>query len=132
MVEKDLQVQEKQEVQTEAESTRNLPVYVASVDIYESDDALTLVADMPGVTTENVDIDLKDNQLTLRGTVELEGEEERVLLKEYGVGDYYRQFTLGKSIDQSKIEASIRDGVLTLTLPKVEVAKPRKINVKIG
>lgn len=130
MAEKDLQVQEKQELQTSTESTRNVPLYVPSVDIYESGDSLTLVADMPGVSPENVDIDLKENILTIRGTVTLEGEGEQILMREYGVGDYYRQFTLGKTIDQSKIEAGMKDGVLTLTLPKEEAAKPRKITVK--
>ncbi len=130
MTGKDIEVREKQEVQTQAESTRNIPVFVPAVDIYESEEALTLVADMPGVAPENVDIDLRDDQLTIRGTVTLEGEGETVLLREYGVGDYYRQFTLGRIIDQSKIEAAMKDGVLTLTLPKVDKAKPRKITVK--
>lgn len=130
MAEKDIQVREKKEVQTQAETTRNIPVYIPAVDIYETQDALTLVADMPGVSPENVDIDLRDDQLTIRGTVTLEGEGETVLLREYGVGDYYRQFTLGRIIDQSKIEAAMKDGVLTLTLPKVEKAKPRKVEVR--
>ncbi|MBZ4659556.1 HSP20 family protein [Desulfacinum infernum DSM 9756] len=132
MAEKDIEVREKQEVQTQAESTRNIPVYVPAVDIYESEEALTVVADMPGVAPENVDIDLRDDQLTIRGTVTVEGDGETVLLREYGVGDYYRQFTLGRIIDQSKIEAAMKDGVLTLTLPKVDKAKPRKITVKTG
>jgi HSP20 family protein len=131
MSDKDLQVQEKQEVQTDAETTRNVPLYVPAVDIYESNDSLTLVADMPGVSPDHVDIDLKDNQLTIQGTVGVEeGKGEQVLLREYGVGDFYRQFTIGKLIDQSRIEASMKEGVLTLTLGKVEAARPRKINVK--
>ncbi|SMC25591.1 HSP20 family protein [Desulfacinum hydrothermale DSM 13146] len=132
MAEKDIELREKQEVQTQAESTRNIPVFIPAVDIYESEEALTLVADMPGVAPENVDIDLRDDQLTIRGTVSLEGEGETVLLREYGVGDYYRQFNLGRIIDQSKIEAAMKDGVLTLTLPKVDKAKPKKITVKTG
>jgi HSP20 family protein len=131
MSDKDLQVQEKQEVQTDAETTRNVPLYVPAVDIYESNDSLTLVADMPGVSPDDVDIDLKDNQLTIQGSVRAdEGKGEQVLLREYGVGDFYRQFTIGKLIDQSRIEASMKEGVLTLTLGKVEAARPRKINVK--
>lgn len=132
MAEKDIEVREKKEVQTQAETTRNIPVYVPAVDIYETEEALTLVADMPGVSTENVDIDIRDDQLTIRGTVTLEGEGEAVLLREYGVGDYFRQFTLGRIIDQSKIEAAMKNGVLTLTLPKVDKAKPRKVEVKIA
>ncbi|MEJ5349502.1 MAG: Hsp20/alpha crystallin family protein [Desulfosoma sp.] len=132
MTDKDIQVREKQEVQTQAETTRNIPVYMPAVDILETEEALTLVADMPGVSPENVDIDIRDDQLTIRGTVTLEGEGETVLLREYGVGDYFRQFTLGRIIDQSKIEASMKNGVLTLTLPKVDKAKPRKVEVKTG
>ncbi len=130
MTDKDLQAREKVEVTGQAEGTRNVPVYVPAVDIYESADALTLAADMPGVSPENVAIDVKDNQLTLRGTVTLEGEKEHLLFQEYGVGDYSRQFTLGKAIDQGKIEATMKDGVLVVRLPKAEAIKPRKITVK--
>ncbi|MGQ9485254.1 MAG: Hsp20/alpha crystallin family protein [Desulfosoma sp.] len=132
MAEKDIEVREKREVQTQSETTRNIPVYVPAVDIYETEEALTLVADMPGVSPENVDIDIRDDQLTIRGTVTLEGEGETVLLREYGVGDYFRQFTLGRIIDQSKIEAAMKNGVLTLTLPKVDKARPRKVEVKLA
>ncbi len=132
MTEKDLQPREKVEVTTEGESTRNCPVYVPAVDIYESDEALVLVADMPGVSPENVSIDIRDNLLSLRGTVEIEESKERAHFQEYGVGDFYRQFSLGRTIDQSRIEASMRNGVLTLTLPKADSLKPRKISVKVG
>ena len=132
MAEKDLEAKEKMELQTTAESTRDVPSYIPAVDIYESPEALTLVADMPGVGSDNVAIDVHDNHLTLRGTVTIEGEKERVLLQEYGVGDYFREFTLGRTIDQTKIEASMKHGVLTLTLPKAEAIKPRKISVKTG
>jgi HSP20 family protein len=132
MAEKDLEAKEKMEFQTTAESTRDVPSYIPAVDIYESPEALTLVADMPGVGSDNVAIDVHDNHLTLRGTVTIEGEKERVLLQEYGVGDYFREFTLGRTIDQTKIEASMKHGVLTLTLPKAEAIKPRKISVKTG
>jgi HSP20 family protein len=132
MADKDLEAKEKVELQTTAESTRDVPSYIPAVDIYESPEALTLVADMPGVGAENVAIDVHDNHLTLRGTVTREGEKERMLLQEYGVGDYFREFTLGRAIDQSKIEASVKHGVLTLTLPKAEAIKPRKISVKTG
>jgi HSP20 family protein len=132
MVDKDLQAKEKVELQTAAESTRDVPSYIPAVDIYESAETLTLVADMPGVGPENVIIDVHDNKLTLRGTVIAEGQKERVLLQEYGVGDYFREFTLGRAIDQARIEANIKNGVLTLTLPKAEAIKPRKIAVKNG
>ncbi len=130
MADKDLQVQEKQEVQAGGESTRNVPVFIPAVDIYESQDSLTLVADMPGVPLENVDIDLDADQLTIRGTVPLRAENSgKVLFQEYCTGDYYRQFTLSNEIDRAKIQASMKDGVLRLVLPKAEAAKPRKITV---
>ncbi len=132
MADKDLEAKEKIELQTAAESTRDLPLYIPAVDIYESPEALTLVADMPGVGPENIVIDVHDNHLTLRGTVPAEGAKERLLLQEFGVGDYFREFTLGRNIDQSKIGASVKNGVLTLILPKAEAIKPRKITVKTG
>lgn len=130
MTEKDLQVQEKQELQTKSETTRNVPIFVPAVDIYESENELVLLADMPGVPMENVEIDLDNDQLTIRGVmppVEVKGS---LILKEYSVGDYYRQFTLSNVIDQSRIEATMKDGVLRLALPKAEAAKPRKITVQ--
>ena len=131
MTEKDLQSREKVEHQLQGESTKDIPLYIPDVDIYESEDALTVVADLPGVGSEGVTIDVKDNQLTIRGSVSLDvNDSERMVFQEYGTGDYYRQFTLGRSIDQSKIEAGMKDGVLTLTLPKADAIKPRKINVK--
>ena len=130
MSEKDLQIPEKKEVQTGAESTRNVPVFIPAVDIYETDHELTLMADMPGVPIENVDIDLEGEQLTIRGVMPESDGAGRVLLREYAVGDYYRQFTLSNDIDREKIQASMKDGVLKLVLPKAEAAKPRKIEVK--
>lgn len=132
MAERDIPAREKVEHPIQGESTRSVPLYSPAVDIYESATALVLIADMPGVSADNVSIDVHDNQLTVRGTVPAQDEKERPLLKEYGVGDYFRQFTLGKAIDQSKIEASMKDGVLTLTLPKADALKPRKITVTAG
>ncbi|MGA7875582.1 MAG: Hsp20/alpha crystallin family protein [Desulfoferrobacter sp.] len=130
MADKDLQVQEKQELQTKSESTRNVPIFIPAVDIYESENELTLLADMPGVPIDNVDIDLNDDQLTIKGTAAAEEQGGTALLREYSVGDYYRQFTVSSAIDREKIKASMKDGVLKLVLPKAEAAKPRKIEVK--
>jgi HSP20 family protein len=130
MAENDLEVQEKQEVQATGESTRNVPVFIPAVDIYEKEGSLILVADMPGVSPENIDIDLDAEQLTIRGTVARQEEIGKVLFREYTVGDYYRQFTLSNEIDREKIQASMKDGVLRLVLPKAEAAKPRKITVQ--
>jgi len=130
MTDKDLQVQEKKELQTEAENTRDVPVFIPPVDIYESDGELTLLADMPGVPPENVEIDLNNNQLTIKGVAAKPENGGRALLREYAVGDYYRQFTLSEAIDRGKIAASMKDGVLRVVLPKAEAARPRKIDVK--
>jgi HSP20 family protein len=130
MADKDLEIEEKKEVQAAGESTRNVPIFVPAVDIYESENALTLLADMPGVPIENVDIDLDSDQLTIRGGIPQAEESGKVIFREYTAGDYHRQFTLSSDIDREKIQASMKDGVLKLVLPKAEAAKPRKITVK--
>ncbi len=130
MTDRDLQIEEKKEAQSTGESTRNVPVFVPAVDIYESESALTLVADMPGVPLDKIDIDLDSDQLTIRGMVPEEKENGKLLFREYATGDYHRQFTLSSDIDREKIQASMKDGVLKLVLPKAEAAKPRKITVK--
>ncbi len=130
---KEMTVKEKQEVTAPAEQTRPGAVFVPSVDIFETDKQITLLADLPGVASETLTIDLRDNILTLSGEVKpFEGADERDLLIEYEVGKYYRQFTLSDVINQNKIDAQLKDGVLRLTLPKVEKAKPRTITVSAG
>ncbi|KJS30455.1 MAG: heat-shock protein Hsp20 [Desulfatitalea sp. BRH_c12] len=129
-VNKELKIKEKQEVATPAEQTRPGAIFAPHVDIFENDNHLTVLADLPGVTTDKLNIDLRDNVLTLVGDVSpYEGPDEKDLSIEYEVGRYYRQFTLSEVIDQSRIEAQLKDGVLRLTLPKVEKAKPRSITV---
>lgn len=128
---KEIQVKPKQEVTSPAEQTKPGVVFTPSVDIFETDRELTLLADLPGVTAENLTIDLRENTLTLTGEVEpFESANEEDILIEYEIGKYYRQFSLSNVIDQSKINANLTDGVLRLTLPKVEEAKPRKIEVR--
>jgi len=127
----DLNVREKQEVSVgTAESTRDKPLFSPVVDIWESESGLVLMADMPGVSPENLSIDLQDNTLTISGQVPAAPENRKMLLKEYEVGGFYRQFSLADSIDQAGITASIKDGVLKLALPKVAPAQPRKIEIK--
>ncbi|MDA8306126.1 MAG: Hsp20/alpha crystallin family protein [Deltaproteobacteria bacterium] len=130
MADTDLQIEEKKAVQATGESTRDVPVFVPAVDIYESENALTLLADMPGVPIDKIDIDLEADQLTIRGTVPEREEKGKIIFKEFTYGDYYRQFTLSSDIDRAKIQASMKDGVLRLVLPKAEAAKPRKITVQ--
>lgn len=122
--EKNIQVQEgqKQEVvESEAERTRAKPAFIPRVDIYETNDAVALIADMPGVDENSVDITLEKNVLTINGYVEPERPEGYSLAyAEYRVGDYQRSFNLSNEIDQEKIEATMKDGVLHLHLPKAE------------
>lgn len=128
---KALQVKEKAQVATPAEQTRPGLVFTPAVDIFETEKEITLLADMPGVDAGDLNIDLRENVLTLDGDAKSpEGAEEVDVVREYRTGKYYRQFTLSQGIDQSKIDAKLTDGVLRLRLPKVEAATPRKIAVK--
>jgi len=128
---KALQAKEKAEVTTPAEQTRPGLVFMPAVDIFETDKEIMLLADMPGVKAENLNIDLNENVLTLDGNVHLpEGDDEADVLREFRTGTYQRQFTLSQVIDQGKIDAELKDGVLRLKLPKVEAATPKKIAVK--
>jgi HSP20 family molecular chaperone IbpA len=130
---KELQPQEKMEVAAPAESTRPGLVFTPAVDIFETDKEITLLADIPGVKAADLNIDLRDDTLTLTGTVApFEGPQEEDILIEYEIGTYSRQFSLSEVIDQGKIDAQLTDGVLRLSLPKVEKATPRKITVKAG
>lgn len=130
---KDIQVKQKQEISTPAEQTTPALVFTPLVDIFENDKEITLLADMPGVKAADLKIDLRDDVLTLIGDAAApEGAEETEVVREYRTGKYYRQFTISDVIDQAKIEAVLTDGVLRLSLPKAEAAKPRQIAVKVG
>ena len=128
-----LRAKEKAEAVPAAEHTKPGPTFTPVVDIFETDTELTLLADMPGVNAKDLDIDLRDDFLTLTGEVNPpEASDETEVLREYVTGKYVRQFTLSETIDQTKIDAGLKDGVLRLTLPKVEKATPRKITVSAG
>lgn len=130
---KELKVKEKQEITSPAEQTRPGVIFSPNVDIYETDQKLMLLADLPGVRPEDLSIDLRDDVLTISGEVQpFEGPDEKDILIEYEIGKYYRQFTLSEVIDQGRIDAQLKEGVLQLTLPKVEKAAPRTITVAAG
>jgi HSP20 family protein len=113
------------------EQTRSGPVYTPAVDIFETQNSITILADMPGVDSANLNIDLRESVLTLTGHVTpAQGAKENFILREHQAGTFLRQFSLSETIDQSKIDAKLSDGVLRLELPKVEKAKPRQIAVK--
>lgn len=128
---KEMQAKGKQEASHAAELTKPGPTFTPAVDIFETDTELVVLADIPGVKTADLDVDLRDNVLTLEGDVAPpEATDETEVLREYMTGKYYRQFTLSEAIDQTKIDANLKDGALRLTLPKVEKATPRKITVQ--
>lgn len=114
----------------EAERTVGGICYRPHVDIVEQDDKLIVLADMPGATSEQIDVRYQDGTLTIHARVSpRQGEDASFLLHEYGVGDYFRSFKLNEMIDPGKISAEYAEGVLTLHLPKVEAVRPRKIPV---
>jgi len=126
---------EKQEVESVsgAEPTRDCKIFVPRVDIYETEGEVFVVADAPGVDENSMSITLEKNVLTMQGNVDLSATEGFDLgYSEYGVGDYQRSFTLSEEIDRDNIEASIKDGVLRLRLPKSGPAPAKKIAVKVG
>ncbi len=114
------------------EMTRSKASYSPSVDIWENDQEIVLYCDMPGVEEDQLDIQFENRELTLHGKVTRRHEGATFVGAEYGIGDYYRAFTIGDAIDSSKISAELKNGVVTVHLPKVEAIKPRKIPVKVG
>lgn len=131
MAEKEMQIQQKQEVQQAGEPTKPEKQYVPAVDIFETEEAVNVLAEMPGVAREGVEIELENETLTIRGVMAPCGcAGESVLLREFEPGSYLRKFTVAETIDQEKIQATMADGVLTLVLPKVAPAKPRRIEVR--
>ncbi len=132
MTEKEMQPKVKEEVPAKGERSRPGPVFMPAVDIYETEEAIVLIADMPGVPGDKVSLDLKDSHLIISGEISPPmGEGETMLVQEYLTGDYYREFHLGELIDKNRIDATMADGVLKLVLHKAARAIPRKIEVKV-
>jgi HSP20 family protein len=132
MTTQELAAHNKQELRSQ-EATRPGRTYVPDVDIYETPEGLWLWADMPGVDEKSISIDLTDNVLTLEGQVSLkEYEHLAPVYTEYNVGNYARRFTLSSEIDTDRISARMTSGVLELSLPKSERAKPRRIPITTG
>jgi HSP20 family protein len=134
MTEKTMEVQ-KEEVTTPegTERTRDCQCFVPRADIYEVEDQLVVVMDVPGASENSIDIVLEKNVLTVNTYIEpVEPEGYGLAYAEYEVGDYQRSFKLSDDIDREKIEATIHDGVLRLFLPKSKEARTRKIGVKVA
>jgi HSP20 family protein len=130
MADQEITYPEKQEVAPpRGEFTHEGAYFTPAVDIYETEKELVLLADMPGVDASGVDIDLKDNVLSVVGKVTVPPDTGEPLLAEYKVGNYVRNFSLTDAIDQSGINAALVDGVLKVVLPKAAKAVPRKIPI---
>jgi HSP20 family protein len=113
------------------EETRSQERYVTPpVDIYETADGLVVKADLPGVAREGLDVRVENNSLTIRGKAAHAAPGDPIY-REYGLLNFFRQFELNDRVDQLKISADLKHGVLTLNLPKAEEAKPRKIEVRV-
>lgn len=104
---------------------------VPAVDIFEIEDGLAVIVDLPGVDKDHVDVNVDNNILTIKGVVD-KAEQGDPLYREYKLLDFFRQFELSDRIDQEKIRAEMRNGVLTLRLPKAEHAKPKRIAVDVA
>ena len=130
MAQQELQVQQKREVEKRQESTIPSRVFLPVTDIFETDQALTVVLEMPGVNKKSVEVGVENDVLTINGQIDFSKYEGlQPLYIEYNIGNYSRSFQISSKIDQDGIKAELKDGVMTLVLPKVEKAKPRRISV---
>ena len=128
---KEIQVGKKQDVSGTTEQTHSGPVFIPAVDIFETENDMHLVADMPGLDPEKITVDLRENTLTISGEIATAPETgEDDLLTEYETGRFFRQFLIPEVIDRNRIDAHYNQGVLTLAMPKAEAAKPKKIEIR--
>jgi HSP20 family protein len=129
----ELKVQEKREVEKAEEATTPTRAFLPTADIFETEDALTVVLEMPGANKDDIDVSVENGVLTVEGKINFSKYEGlQPVYSEYNIGPFRRSFRISSRIDQDKINAEMRDGVITLILPKAEEAKPRKIKVKSG
>ena len=127
----ELQVQKKRELDNKEETTIPARIFLPAADIYEAENDLTVILEMPGVEKKNVDIRVEDGALIVEGRLDLTKYQGlQPVYTEYNIGHYARSFRLSGKIDQNKIAAEMKDGVLSLKLPKVEEAKSRTIQVQ--
>lgn len=127
---KEMTVREKKEAVAKEERTVPGRYFIPAADIYETDEALAVVLEMPGVETKDLDVGLENDVLRVSGRIDFSKYKDmEPVYAEYNVGHYARSFALSNKIDQEKISADLADGVLTLTLPKAKHAQPRKIAI---
>jgi len=126
----ELPVQPKREAEKKQERTVPSAAYLPATDIFETDQALTGIMEMPGVSKENVEVSVENDVATIEGRIDFSKYQDiRPVYTEYNVGNYVRSFQLSSKIEQGAISAELKDGVMTLVLPKAERAKPRKIAI---
>ena len=126
----ELAVHEKKELVSKEEKTVPGRYYIPYTDIHETDEALTVVMEMPGVEKKDINVSLENDVLRVDGQIDFaKYESMEPVYTEYNVGPYTRSFTLSNKIDQERISAQLDDGVLTLTLPKAKEAQPRRISI---
>jgi HSP20 family molecular chaperone IbpA len=126
----ELSVRDKKELVSKEEKTVPGRYYIPYADIHETEDALTVVMEVPGVERNDVNVALENDVLQVDGRIDFtKYESMEPVYTEYNVGHYTRSFTLSNKIDQDRISAQLDDGVLTLTLPKVKEAQPRRISI---
>ena len=114
------------------ESTRPTEIYTPRFDVWETGEAVYLCGDLPGVTVDHLDVHFEDHELTIVGKIDSTEVPSDYLLSEYGVGDFQRSFMIGDVIDGERISADLKNGVLTITLPKSSSVKTRRVEVKAG
>jgi len=112
------------------ERTLGGTTYSPRFDIWENDDEMILYGDLPGVMPEDLDVRFENPVLTIHGKVSPRHNDIKFLYGEYGIGDFHRTFTIGEAIDTERISAELKNGVVTVHLPKSEKVKPRQIEVK--
>src|SRR5919199_1656115 len=126
----ELHVQQKRELEKKQEATIPARVFLPVTDIFETEQALTVVMEMPGVDKSNVEVRVENDVVMIEGRLDFSSYDGlQPVYTEYNVGNYARSFQLSSKIDQDRITAELNDGVMTLVLPKAERAKPRKIKV---
>jgi HSP20 family molecular chaperone IbpA len=132
MAEKTVPADPGEQKSSSREVTRSGERYIAPpVDIYETKEGLALMADLPGVSKESLDVRVENDILTIRASASHKAPGDPVY-REYELLNFFRQFELSEKVDQGRITADLKHGVLTLNLPKAEEAKPRKIEVKVS
>ena len=132
MAERTVATRAQEKASSSREETRSQERYITPpVDIYETIKGLVVTADLPGVAKDGLDMRVENNLLTIRGRA-AHAAAGGPVYREYGLVNFFRQFELNDKVDQSKISAELKHGVLTLYLPKAEEVKPRKIEVKVA